>query len=99
MSVGSSPRTSGATANAFFNKAQDPEIGRPKLQRNLGGGSIGGPVWKDRLSAAGCGNVLHVGFNGLTDSGRNGCPSSPDARGETLHSNAGSFLIPNRGFE
>jgi len=42
-------RTSGATANSFFNKAQDPEIGRPKLQRNIGGGSIGGPIKKDRL--------------------------------------------------
>jgi hypothetical protein len=42
-------RTSGATANSFFNKAQDPEIGRPKLQRNIGGGSIGGPILKDRL--------------------------------------------------
>jgi hypothetical protein len=42
-------RTSGATANSFFNKAQDPEIGRPKLQRNIGGGSLGGPIIKDRL--------------------------------------------------
>ena len=42
-------RTSGATANSFFNKTQDPEIGRPKLQRNIGGGSLGGPIKKDRL--------------------------------------------------
>ena len=42
-------RTSGATANAFFNKTQDPEIGRPKLQRNIAGGSLGGPIKKDRL--------------------------------------------------
>ena len=42
-------RTSGATANSFFNKIQDPPIGRPKLQRNIGGGSLGGPIKKDRL--------------------------------------------------
>jgi len=42
-------RTSGATANSWFNKAQTPEIGRPKLQRNIAGGSIGGPIKKDRL--------------------------------------------------
>ena len=42
-------RTSGATANAFFNKATDPEISRPKLQRNIGGASLGGPIKKDRL--------------------------------------------------
>ena len=42
-------RTSGATANSYFNKATDPEIGRPKLQRNIGGGSLGGPIKKDRL--------------------------------------------------
>jgi Carboxypeptidase regulatory-like domain len=42
-------RTSGATANSFFNKTTTPEVGRPKLQRNIGGGSIGGPIKKDRL--------------------------------------------------
>jgi len=42
-------RTSGATANSFFNKATSPEIGRPELQRNIGGGSIGGPIKRDRL--------------------------------------------------
>ena len=42
-------RTSGATANAFFNKTTTPEVGRPKLQRNIGGGSLGGPIKKDRL--------------------------------------------------
>jgi hypothetical protein len=42
-------RTSGATANSYFNKISDPEIGRPKLQRNIGGGSLGGPLKKDRL--------------------------------------------------
>jgi hypothetical protein len=42
-------RTSGATANSYFNLATDPEIGRPKLQRNIGGGSLGGPLKKDRL--------------------------------------------------
>jgi hypothetical protein len=42
-------RTSGATANSFFNKQVVPEIGRPKLQRNIGGGSLGGPIKKDRF--------------------------------------------------
>jgi hypothetical protein len=42
-------RTSGATANSFFNKDVTPEIGRPKLQRNIAGASLGGPIWKDRL--------------------------------------------------
>jgi hypothetical protein len=41
-------RTSGATANSFFNKQVTPEIPRPKLQRNIGGGSLGGPIKKDR---------------------------------------------------
>jgi Carboxypeptidase regulatory-like domain len=41
-------RTSGATANSFFNKLQSPPIGRPKLQRNIAGGSLGGPIKKDR---------------------------------------------------
>jgi hypothetical protein len=42
-------RTSGATANSFFNKLQSPPIDRPKLQRNIAGGSLGGPIKKDRL--------------------------------------------------
>jgi hypothetical protein len=42
-------RTSGATANSFYNNAASPEIGRPKLQRNIGGGSLGGPILKERL--------------------------------------------------
>ena len=42
-------RTSGATANSFFNKDVVPQIGRPKLQRNIGGGSLGGPIKRDRL--------------------------------------------------
>ncbi|HYL14662.1 MAG TPA: carboxypeptidase-like regulatory domain-containing protein, partial [Terriglobales bacterium] len=42
-------RTSGATANSFFNKLETPPIGRPKLQRNIGGGSLGGPILKDRF--------------------------------------------------
>jgi hypothetical protein len=52
-------------------------------------------LWNDRLSAAGCGNVLHAGFNAVADSGRNGRPSSPCPRGETLHSNAGSRMMPD----
>ena len=42
-------RTSGATANSFFNLLAQPQIGRPKLQRNIAGGSLGGPIKKDRL--------------------------------------------------
>jgi hypothetical protein len=40
-------RTTGASANSFF----DNQIGnpRPKLQRNLAGGSLGGPIEKKRL--------------------------------------------------
>jgi hypothetical protein len=41
-------RTTGTSANSFFNKAATPEVGRPKLQRNIGGGSLGGPIKKDR---------------------------------------------------
>jgi hypothetical protein len=39
-------RTTGTSANSWFNKQSD--IGRPKLQRNLPGGSLGGPIKKDR---------------------------------------------------
>ena len=39
-------RTTGTSANSWFND-QDG-IGRPKLQRNLAGGSIGGPLKKNR---------------------------------------------------
>lgn len=42
-------RTTGTSADAFFNKAVTPEIGRGKDQRNIGGGSLGGPIKKDRL--------------------------------------------------
>jgi len=42
-------RTSGATANSFFNLLAQPRIGRPKLQRNIAGGSLGGPIKKDRF--------------------------------------------------
>ena len=40
-------RTTGAAANSFF----DNQVGnpRPKLQRNLAGGSLGGPIKKDRF--------------------------------------------------
>jgi hypothetical protein len=40
-------RSSGTTANAFFNNADG--IARPQLQRNIGGGSLGGPIRKNRL--------------------------------------------------
>ena len=40
-------RTTGTSANSFFNNAAGVE--RPKLQRNIGGGSLGGPIKKDRL--------------------------------------------------
>ena len=37
------------TANDFFNQIATPRIERPKLIRNLFGGTIGGPIWKDKL--------------------------------------------------
>jgi Carboxypeptidase regulatory-like domain len=40
-------RTTGTSANSWFNN--DNTIGRPKLQRNLAGGSVGGPIKKNRL--------------------------------------------------
>jgi len=40
-------RTSGTAANDFFNNAEG--IPRGKDQRNIGGGSLGGPILKDRL--------------------------------------------------
>jgi hypothetical protein len=40
-------RTTGTSANSFFDNATGVE--RPKLQRNIGGGSLGGPIKKDRL--------------------------------------------------
>ena len=39
-------RTTGTSANSFFNNASD--VPRPGLQRNIGGGSLGGPIKKDR---------------------------------------------------
>src|ERR1700676_4702883 len=42
-------RTSGTAANDFFANATTPQIGRPKLQRNIAGGSLGGPILKERL--------------------------------------------------
>ncbi|HEV2385898.1 MAG TPA: carboxypeptidase-like regulatory domain-containing protein [Candidatus Acidoferrales bacterium] len=40
-------RTTGTAANGFFSNAVG--IPRPKLQRNIGGGSLGGPIFKDRF--------------------------------------------------
>ena len=40
-------RTSGTAANSFFSNFNG--IARPKLQRNIGGGSFGGPIMKNRL--------------------------------------------------
>ncbi|HVN22195.1 MAG TPA: carboxypeptidase-like regulatory domain-containing protein [Dongiaceae bacterium] len=42
-------RTAATTANDFFNKRQDPVIGRPALTRNQFGASLGGPAIKDKL--------------------------------------------------
>jgi len=39
-------RTTGTAANSFFNNAT--HLGRAKDQRNIGGGSLGGPIKKDR---------------------------------------------------
>ena len=39
-------RTTGTSADSFFNNLND--VPRPKLQRNIGGGSLGGPIKKDR---------------------------------------------------
>ncbi len=40
-------RTSGPTANNYFDNLNG--IGRPKLDRNIPGASLGGRFWKDRL--------------------------------------------------
>ena len=40
-------RTTGTAANSFFNNAA--KIPRAKDQRNIGGGSLGGPIKKDRM--------------------------------------------------
>jgi hypothetical protein len=40
-------RTSGTAANDFFNNANG--LPRGKDQRNIGGGSLGGPIFKDRI--------------------------------------------------
>jgi carboxypeptidase family protein len=42
-------RTVGTSANTFFNNAISPAVERGKDQRNIGGGSVGGPIIKDRL--------------------------------------------------
>jgi len=42
-------RTSGTAANDFFANATTPPTPRGKDQRNIGGGSIGGPILKDRV--------------------------------------------------
>ena len=39
-------RTTGTSADSFFNNLNN--VPRPKLQRNIGGGSLGGPIKKDR---------------------------------------------------
>lgn len=39
-------RRTGWTANNFFNNRDGVE--RPKLDRNVFGGAVGGPIWKDR---------------------------------------------------
>ena len=41
-------RTTGTSADTFFNNAQTPAITRPKLVRNIGGGSIGGRIIRNR---------------------------------------------------
>jgi hypothetical protein len=40
-------RTAGPTANSYFNNPN--EIARPRLDRNIGGASLGGPILKNRL--------------------------------------------------
>jgi len=42
-------RTTGTSANSFFNNAATPQIPRAKDQRNIAGGSVGGPIKKDRM--------------------------------------------------
>jgi outer membrane receptor protein involved in Fe transport len=42
-------RWSGISANTYFNNAQDPIIPKPVYTRNQFGGSIGGPIKKDKL--------------------------------------------------
>jgi hypothetical protein len=42
-------RTSGTAANDFFANATTPPTPRGKDQRNIGGGSIGGPIRKGRI--------------------------------------------------
>lgn len=41
-------RTTGTSANTFFNNSITPPVPRGKDQRNIGGGSVGGPIKKDR---------------------------------------------------
>jgi len=42
-------RTTGTSADSFFNNSVSPAIGRGKDQRNIGGGSLGGPILKQRF--------------------------------------------------
>jgi len=42
-------RSTGFTANDFFNNRSNPVVPRPKLLRHTYGGAIGGPVVKDKL--------------------------------------------------
>jgi Carboxypeptidase regulatory-like domain len=41
-------RTTGTSANSFFDNAVSPPVERGKDQRNIGGGSLGGPIKKNR---------------------------------------------------
>lgn len=42
-------RNTVTTANSFFNNSSTPAVARPKLIRNVFGGSVGGPIQKNRL--------------------------------------------------
>lgn len=52
------------TANDFFNNRANPRVPRPKLIRNTFGGSVGGPVMKDRL-------FFFYSYEGRTDAKEN----------------------------
>ena len=52
-------RTSGPTANDFFDNLNG--IGRPKLDRNIPGASLGGRIWKDRASSLWTSRIVRTG--------------------------------------